>query len=92
MAGEVAPDGVGLRGVVAEERPAADPGGVGDLVGGDVLEPAQREQVEGRPLDPRPRPLGGAPARRGLRLGHAVHLRPRLPLAPGVTSVRVTRP
>ena len=41
MGGEVAPHGVGLGGEVAEERPPADARGVGDLVGGDLLEAAR---------------------------------------------------
>ena len=86
MAGEVAPDRVGLRRVVAEERPPADARGVGDLVGGDVLEPAQREQVEGRPLDARPRPLGRAPAG-AVSVSVTRSSCPVLPLALGVISL-----
>ena len=61
---EVAPDDVVLRGEVAEEGPAGDAGGGGDVVEGRLGEPVADEQVEGDLLE-----LGPARDRRAARVG-----------------------
>jgi hypothetical protein len=75
--GEVSPDGVGLGRVVPEEGAPADPCRVRDLVAGHVLEAAEGEQVQCRPLDAHPGRLG----RHRPGLGHP-RIVPALPVAP----------
>ena len=50
---EVAPHHVVLRGEVAEERAPADPGGLGDVVDGGLVEPVLGEEAERGSLERR---------------------------------------